>query len=586
MSYWDADDAETVDHYNQSGVWSYDAPLLHDIAAVQAAYGADMTTRIGNTIYGFNSNAGRAVFDFTQNVNPIIAIWDAGGIDTLDGSGYSTAQFIDLNPGSYSSMGYLTDNVAIAFGATIENAVGGSGADKIKSNSVSNVLTGGQGYDTYAFSVAGWGSDLIIDINLAGRIVFTHVSSLSLLTSSFVVSVSGADYILTHQPTGSQISLQGVSSVTAWEFAYTAADFNNATSWTTIDFNGLFANPNSAASVVTVTGGVQLRPMSSNLNPRWITGAELPLLVTDADGDAPVRYRFTDVGTGSGERGAALWRIVPGAGHDAGGCGKRDRDCVSGFRGCCRHRHAAGAGVRRDIVERTGRYHRSDEHDAEPGACDQFRRRWRQCGAVGCGEHHGGDDGGGDGHGRRGAELFDCGWSGPGSVHDQFLDRRLELRCGAGFRAPTIPTATTATSCRCGLRTVVWRTSQTITVTVTNATDVNTAPPVVTSNGGGDDATVSVAENSTAVTTVTATDAESRQRCRAIRLWVERTRAGSRIDSTTGALSFIAAPDYEAPADSDANNSYIVQVRASDGAFFDTQTITVDRHQCGRGPPR
>ena len=55
-----------------------------------------------------------------------------------------------------------------------------------------------------------------------------------------------------------------------------------------------------SASVVTVTGGVQLRPMSSNLNPRWITGAELPLLVTDADGDAPVRYRFTDVGTGSG----------------------------------------------------------------------------------------------------------------------------------------------------------------------------------------------------------------------------------------------------------------------------------------------
>src|SRR5262245_17795529 len=152
MSYWDADDAEAVDHYNQSGVWSYaSTPLLHDIAALQAAYGADLTTRTGNTTYGFNSNAGRDVYDFTKNLNPIVVIWDAGGTDTLDGSGYSTAQFIDLNAGSFSNMGYMTDNVAIAFGVVVENAVGGSGADKIEGNSASNILTGGQGYDTYAF---------------------------------------------------------------------------------------------------------------------------------------------------------------------------------------------------------------------------------------------------------------------------------------------------------------------------------------------------------------------------------------------------------------------------------------------------
>ena len=34
-------------------------PLAHDIAAMQSLYGANMTTRTGDTVYGFNSNAGR-----------------------------------------------------------------------------------------------------------------------------------------------------------------------------------------------------------------------------------------------------------------------------------------------------------------------------------------------------------------------------------------------------------------------------------------------------------------------------------------------------------------------------------------------
>ncbi len=73
-------------------------PLVHDIAAIQAIYGADMTTRTGNTTYGFNSNAGRDSYDFTKTPAPIMAIWDAGGIDTLDASGYATDQIIDLTP--------------------------------------------------------------------------------------------------------------------------------------------------------------------------------------------------------------------------------------------------------------------------------------------------------------------------------------------------------------------------------------------------------------------------------------------------------------------------------------------------------
>jgi serralysin len=149
MSYFNAnDDGSGTDHFGASGAFRFGAtPLLHDIAAVQAMYGADMTTRTGNTTYGFNSNAGRAVFDFTLNPDPIVAIWDAGGIDTLDASGFSQNQRISLEPGTFSDIGAMTNNVAIAFGATIENAVGGSGADTLIGNSAGNMLIGNGGND-------------------------------------------------------------------------------------------------------------------------------------------------------------------------------------------------------------------------------------------------------------------------------------------------------------------------------------------------------------------------------------------------------------------------------------------------------
>lgn len=38
------------------------------------------------------------------------------------------------------------------------------------------------------------------------------------------------------------------------------------------------------------------------------------------------------------------------------------------------------------------------------------------------------------------------------------------------------------------------------------------------------------------------------------------------IHPTTGALSFAAAPNYEAPADAGADNTYQVVVKASDGS--------------------
>jgi serralysin len=52
MSYFDARaDGSDTDHWGRDLMWKYAAtPLLHDIAAMQAIYGADMTTRTGDTV--------------------------------------------------------------------------------------------------------------------------------------------------------------------------------------------------------------------------------------------------------------------------------------------------------------------------------------------------------------------------------------------------------------------------------------------------------------------------------------------------------------------------------------------------------
>jgi serralysin len=149
MSYFN--ESNTGGNFNSaSGARQYSAaPLLDDIAAAQRLYGVNTTTRTGDTVYGFNSNADRDWFRAsTASTDVIFAVWDAGGNDTFDFSGYSDNTVIDLRQGAFSSVGGLTGNVAIAIGAVIENAIGGSGSERIFGNGADNRLTGGGGNDT------------------------------------------------------------------------------------------------------------------------------------------------------------------------------------------------------------------------------------------------------------------------------------------------------------------------------------------------------------------------------------------------------------------------------------------------------
>jgi serralysin len=122
-------------------------PMMADILAVQEMYGAS-STRTGNTVYGFGSTAG-FIYDFSQYTSaPALTIYDSGGTDTLNVSGYSQDQLIDLRPGMFSNIGGLVGNVGIYTTTVIENAVGGSGNDTIIGNDANNTITGGAGNDT------------------------------------------------------------------------------------------------------------------------------------------------------------------------------------------------------------------------------------------------------------------------------------------------------------------------------------------------------------------------------------------------------------------------------------------------------
>ena len=91
-------------------------------------------------------------------------------------------------------------------------------------------------------------------------------------------------------------------------------------------------------------------------------------------------------------------------------------------------------------------------------------------------------------------------------------------------------------------------------------------PPVITSNGGGATASIDVAENATAVTTVAATDGNLPAQTLTYTIVGGADAALFTIHSCTGVLSFIAAPDYETPRDAGADNVYNVTVQVSDGA--------------------
>lgn len=142
--------------------YSPQTPMVNDIHAIQTMYGVSTTTRSGDTVYGFNSTVTGStaqIYDFSRNATPILTLFDSGGIDTLDLSGWATPSRIDLTPGAFSSANAMTNNIAMAYSTTIENARGGSASDVLRGNDVANRLEGGAGDDELS---GGTGDDVLV----------------------------------------------------------------------------------------------------------------------------------------------------------------------------------------------------------------------------------------------------------------------------------------------------------------------------------------------------------------------------------------------------------------------------------------
>ena len=125
--------------------------------------------------------------------------------------------------------------------------------------------------------------------------------------------------------------------------------------------------------------------------------------------------------------------------------------------------------------------------------------------------------------------------------------------------------------------------TQAIAVTVSNTHDA--FAPVITSNGGRAKAAVNVAENSKSVTKVVATDAD-RGDTRSFSIAGGADAAKFRINASTGVLSFVQAPNFEAPTDHGRNSVYDVQVKVTDhGGRTDLQAIAVRVINVNEKPP-
>ncbi|MEW6132609.1 MAG: matrixin family metalloprotease [Pseudomonadota bacterium] len=161
--------AETPTNTGSSVNFNPTTPMLYDIAAIQYLYGAN-----------YNYNAGNNTYNFYQGHNYFQTIWDGGGKDTIKWNGTTQACEIDLREGYWSDLGNSLTfsgtnsgtiatpwNVAIAFGAKIENATGGGVADRLLGNNLANLLTGNGGNDT----LLGYGGNDTLNGGVGGDIM-------------------------------------------------------------------------------------------------------------------------------------------------------------------------------------------------------------------------------------------------------------------------------------------------------------------------------------------------------------------------------------------------------------------------------
>jgi Ca2+-binding RTX toxin-like protein len=102
----------------------------------------------------------------------------------------------------------MEQNIGIAYGAVIENAIGGHGDDRINGNQADNMFTGGEGADT--FIIADYSGTIPDPSNAAGKVVVDN--SIDTITDF----MTGED----------KIDLTSFGHLTAADVSYTDGDLH------------------------------------------------------------------------------------------------------------------------------------------------------------------------------------------------------------------------------------------------------------------------------------------------------------------------------------------------------------------------
>ncbi len=193
------------DHPTMSGdVTGYQ---LYDIAALQYLYGSNTSHATGDDVYTFSSLDG-----------VIKTLWDAGGYDVINMSKATYGVDLDLNGGAFSTVAATgSNNVAIAFGTVIEEAIGSAYNDRIMGNEANNRLTGGSGSDIFAFADS-WGDDTVTDFVRGDDLLDFGPAGLTF--EDLEITSSGGDTIIAYA--GNSVTVQGVDSIDESDFLIVA----------------------------------------------------------------------------------------------------------------------------------------------------------------------------------------------------------------------------------------------------------------------------------------------------------------------------------------------------------------------------
>ena len=176
MTYRDYPNESITNPTSNTEMGSYAQSLMMlDIAALQEMYGANYQTQSGNTTYSFSTETGEMFINGAGQGRPLRnkiyrTIWDGNGNDTYNLSNYNRSISVNLNPGEWSNFdrlgnnqrAKLTDDNRQIFArghvfnallhkgdrrSLIENAIGGSGNDRLSGNVGDNRLVGNRGND-------------------------------------------------------------------------------------------------------------------------------------------------------------------------------------------------------------------------------------------------------------------------------------------------------------------------------------------------------------------------------------------------------------------------------------------------------